>query len=68
MCHTPSYQIIEGVCGGAMLTMIASTVLPEAFEIGGSMVGYVCLLGFLSALLVKSIGEEVNNEDIGSSH
>ena len=60
--------IIEGVCGGAMLTMIASTVLPEAFEIGGNIVGFVCLLGFLSALLVKSIGEEVNNEDIGSSH
>ena len=51
-----------------MLTMIASTVLPEAFEIGGNIVGFVCLLGFLSALLVKSIGEEVNNEDIGSSH
>jgi hypothetical protein len=60
--------IIEGVCGGAMLTMIASTVLPEAFEIGGNIVGFVCLLGFLSALLVKSIGEELNNEDIGSSH
>jgi len=58
--------IIEGVCGGAMLTMIASTVLPEAFEIGGNIVGLMCLLGFLSALFVKSVGEEVNNEDVGT--
>ena len=41
---------IEGVCGGAMLTMIAETVLPEAFEQGGSVVGLSCLFGFLAAL------------------
>ena len=41
---------IEGVCGGAMLTMIAETVLPEAVEQGGSVVGLSCLFGFLAAL------------------
>jgi len=60
----PRYEVllvagIEGMCGGAMLTMIASTVLPEAFEIGGNMVGFMCLLGFISALTVKSVGEEL---------
>lgn len=43
---------IEGMCGGAMLCMIANTVLPEAFEQGGDVVGLSCLFGFLSALLV----------------
>lgn len=47
---------IEGLCGGAMLTMISATVLPEAFEQGGDIVGLSCLLGFMSALAVKSIG------------
>ena len=45
---------IEGVCGGAMLTMIAETVLPEAFEQGGSVVGLSCLFGFLAALTLAA--------------
>jgi len=52
---------IEGMCGGAMLTMIASTVLPEAFEHGGSMIGVACLFGFLAALLTKAIGSELSS-------
>jgi len=44
---------IEGMCGGAMLTMIANTALPEAFEQGGNVVGLSCLMGFLSALFVS---------------
>ena len=49
---------IEGLCGGAMLTLIANTVLPEAFEQGGDAVGLSCLLGFMAAIAVKSIGME----------
>lgn len=44
---------IEALAAGAMLTMIAETMLPEAFEQGGSVVGLSTLCGFLSALLVK---------------
>ncbi|MBN1685049.1 MAG: cyclic nucleotide-binding domain-containing protein [Spirochaetales bacterium] len=44
---------IEGLAAGAMLTMIAETMLPEAFEQGGAIVGFSTLLGFLTALLVK---------------
>jgi len=47
--------IIEGVAAGAMLTMISETMLPEAFEQGGAVVGLSTLAGFLAALLVKSI-------------
>jgi len=42
---------IEGLAAGAMLTMIADTMLPEAFEHGGGAVAGLCTLaGFLSAL------------------
>jgi zinc transporter ZupT len=47
---------IEGLAAGAMLTMIAETMLPEAFEQGGgTVVGLSTLAGFLSALSVKLI-------------
>jgi len=44
---------IEGLAAGAMLTMIAETMLPEAFEQGGAIVGFSTLLGFLTTLVVK---------------
>lgn len=44
---------MEGLAAGAMLTAIAETMLPEAFEQGGSIVGMSTLLGFLAALVVK---------------
>ncbi|MEW6666909.1 MAG: cyclic nucleotide-binding domain-containing protein [Thermodesulfobacteriota bacterium] len=45
---------IEGLAAGAMLAMIAETMLPEAFEQGGdTVVGLSTLAGFLSALGVK---------------
>ncbi len=46
---------IEGLAAGAMLTMIAETMLPEAFEQGGAIVGISTLVGFLAALLVKMV-------------
>lgn len=48
---------IEGVAAGAMLTMIANTMLPEAFEQGGGTIaGLSTLIGFVAALSVKLIG------------
>ncbi len=46
---------VEGVAAGAMLTAIAETMLPEAFEQGGSIVGMATLCGFLVALLVAAL-------------
>ncbi len=46
---------IESLAAGAMLTMIAETMLPEAFEQGGAIVGLATLGGFLAALTVKVI-------------
>ena len=45
---------IEGVAAGAMLTMIASTMIPEAVHLGSPhVVGLSTLGGFLSAILFK---------------
>jgi len=45
---------IEGMAAGAMLTMLASTMIPEAVHLGGwSIVGMSTLIGFLSAISFK---------------
>jgi zinc transporter ZupT len=49
------FSFVEGVAGGAMLIVVAETLLPEAFEKGGSIVGMSTLLGFIVASLLGSI-------------
>ena len=51
------FALVDGMAAGAMLTMIAETMLPEAFHIGGSVTGLSALGGFLITLLFKVIGE-----------
>ena len=48
-----TFAIADGMAAGAMLTMIAETMLPEAFHIGGSAIGLSALAGFLVTLLFK---------------
>jgi len=50
------YALIDGMAAGAMLTMIAQTMLPEAFHIGGSVTGLSALGGFLATLFFRVIG------------
>jgi ZIP family zinc transporter len=47
---------IEAFAAGAILTMLADTMMPEAFEHGGSVVGLVTVLGFSSAFLLSRLG------------
>lgn len=49
------FAVIEGLAAGAMLTMIAETMLPEAFEKGGSITGIATLMGFLAAIFFKTL-------------
>jgi len=45
---------MEGLAAGAMLTMIAAAMIPEAIVLGsGNLVGLSTLAGFLSAILFK---------------
>ena len=55
--------VIAGVCGGATLAMVANTLLPEAFEQGGDVVGLSCLAGFMTAMMIKSIGIQLSGEE-----
>jgi CRP-like cAMP-binding protein len=41
----------SGIAGGAILAMLAATMMPEAFEEGGPSVGLATIAGFLSAFL-----------------
>jgi len=50
------FALVDGMAAGAMLTMIAETMLPEAFHIGGTVTGLSALSGFLATLLFKVIG------------
>ncbi|MCG6985153.1 MAG: cyclic nucleotide-binding domain-containing protein [Thiocapsa sp.] len=49
------FALMQGLAAGAMLTMIAETMLPEAYLKGGSGVGLSTLLGFLVAIYAKTL-------------
>ena len=42
--------------GGAILTMLANTMMPEAFEHGGKLTGIAVTLGFAVAFTVHVLG------------
>jgi len=41
--------------GGAILTMLADTMMPEAYEHGGKLVGVATTLGFATALVIHTL-------------
>jgi ZIP family zinc transporter len=43
---------IQAFAAGAILTMLASTMMPEAFTEGGAIVGVLSTLGFLVAFVL----------------
>jgi CRP-like cAMP-binding protein len=56
-----AFALIEGLAVGAMLTMIAETMLPEAYLKGGSVVGLSTLFGFLIAIFSKTLEPATDN-------
>ena len=49
------FAFVQGLAAGAMLTMIAETMLPEAYLKGGNVVGLSTLAGFLIAIFSKTL-------------
>jgi ZIP family zinc transporter len=47
-------QFLEAFAAGAMLTMLADTMMPEAFQHGGRLVGLVTVLGYLIAAALSA--------------
>ena len=46
--------IAQALSGGAILAMLASTMMPEAYELGGGSVSFSTILGFLLGFFVSS--------------
>ena len=49
------FALIDGMAAGAMLVMIAETMLPEACHKGGAITGFATLMGFLAAVFFKTL-------------
>ncbi|MBA3798492.1 MAG: hypothetical protein H0X18_05190 [Geodermatophilaceae bacterium] len=47
--------MIQAFAAGAILTMLADTMMPEAVEHGGSSVGLVTVLGVSVAFLLSAM-------------
>lgn len=50
-----SFSLVQGIAAGAMLTVIAETMLPEAHHRGGGITGLATLLGFLVAIFFSTL-------------
>jgi CRP-like cAMP-binding protein len=50
------HGLLEGMAAGAMLAMIAQTMLPEAYDHGGWLTGLMTVTGFLSAIWMGMLG------------
>jgi zinc transporter, ZIP family len=48
-------HIAQAFAAGAMLTMLADAMMPEAFEHGGKLVGIVTVMGFLVAAILAVV-------------
>ena len=50
-----AFALVEGIAAGAMLTIIAQTMAPEAYLKAGPVVGMSTLMGFLAAIFFKTL-------------
>jgi zinc transporter, ZIP family len=50
-----SVAFVQAFAGGAILTMLADTMMPEAFEHGGRLVGLATTLGFALAFAIGTL-------------
>ncbi len=46
----------QAFAAGAMLTMLADAMMPEAFEHGGKLVGIFTVMGFLTSAMLSALG------------
>jgi zinc transporter, ZIP family len=54
-CPAATVAFVQSFAGGALLTMLADTMMPEAFKYGGKQVGLFTTLGFALAFLITTI-------------
>ncbi len=54
--HPNNVGILEAFAAGAILAMLADSMMPEAYDDGGFMAGFFTVLGFLVTFIVSHIG------------
>jgi len=59
------HALLEGMAAGAMLAMIAQTMLPEAFDHGGWLTGLMTVIGFLVAVFMGTLDDRNRLERLG---
>ena len=47
--------VVQSFAAGALLTMLADSMMPEAFEHGGKLVGIFTVMGFLAAAVLAVV-------------
>jgi len=47
--------LVQAFAGGALLAMLADTLLPEAHEVEGVLTGPLVVLGFAAALALSAM-------------
>lgn len=47
--------IIESFASGAILAMLADSMMPEAYEEGGYLIGFLTILGFITAFILSKL-------------
>jgi zinc transporter, ZIP family len=52
---TADGHLTQAFAAGAMLTMLADAMMPEAFEHGGKLVGLITVTGFLVAAILSAL-------------
>jgi zinc transporter, ZIP family len=51
---TPAaFAFVLAFAGGAILSMLATTMMPEAYEYGGRLVGVTTTIGFAAAFAIS---------------
>lgn len=48
--------LVQAFAAGAILTMLVDTLIPEAYDAGGDLVGLATVLGFAAAFLLSRVG------------
>jgi CRP-like cAMP-binding protein len=51
------HALLQGLAAGAMLAMVAQTMLPEAFDHGGWLTGLMTVVGFLATIYMGTLDE-----------
>jgi len=49
--------VVQAFAAGAVIAMLADTMMPEAFEFGGPLVGLCTVAGFVLALAISGVGD-----------